>query len=102
MRTSPYVSLQVIVDLIDDELMYTLFYENEEFSSLEYESKLYTEIVKKVLRSRDSGEKYDIYITDIDLSPAVLNMKINKLQSSRYLYFKWEIEANLKKAVLEL
>lgn len=47
MRTSPYVSLQVIVDLIDDELMYTLFYENEEFSSLEYESKLYTEIVKK-------------------------------------------------------
>lgn len=102
MRTSPYVSLQVIVDLIDDEITYTLFYENEEFSSLQYGSKVFPEIVKKVLLSRYSGEKYDIYVTDIDLSPAILNMKINRLQSSRYLYFKWKIEESLKKAALEL
>lgn len=102
MRTSQYVSLQVIVDLIDDQPIYTLFYENEEFSSLQYGSKVCTEVVKKVLLSRGSGEKYDIYVTDIDLSPAILNMKVNSLQSSRYLYFKREIEENLKKAALQL
>jgi len=102
MRTSQYVSLQVIVDLIDDKPIYTLFYENEEFSSLQYGSKIYIEVVKKVLLSRGSGEKYDIYVTDIDLSPTILNMKVNSLQSSRYLYFKREIEENLKKAALQL
>lgn len=102
MRTSQYVSLQVIVDLIDEKPIYTLFYENEEFSSLQYGSKLYEEVVKRVLIGRSSGEKYDIYVTDIDLSPTILGMKTNSLQSSRYLYFKRQIEKNLKKAAMEL
>ena len=99
-RTSDYVSLQVIVDLFEGQPNYTLFYENEEFSSLQYGTKLYTEVVKRVLQSRSSGEKYDIYVTDIDLSPAILNMNVNSLQSSRYLYFKRQIEESLRKAAL--
>lgn len=102
MRTTQYVSLQVIVDLIDDKPVFTLFYEDEEFSSLQYGSKLYSEVVRKVLKNRSSGEIYDIYVTDIDLSPAILNTRINSLQSSRYLYFKRKIEDSLKKATLEL
>ncbi|MCW8901252.1 MAG: class I adenylate cyclase [Gammaproteobacteria bacterium] len=98
-RTSQYVSLQVIVDLINNKPVFTLFYENEEFSSLQYGSRLYIEVVRKVLQSRSSKEKYDIYVTDIDLSPAILNMKVNSLQTSRYLYFKRQVEENLKKAV---
>lgn len=101
MRTSDYVSLQVIVDLFEGQPNYTLFYENEEFSSLEYGAKLYTEVVKRVLLSRGSGEKYDIYVTDIDLSPAILNMEVNSLQTSRYLYFKRQIEESLRKAILQ-
>jgi adenylate cyclase class 1 len=93
------VSLQVIVDLIDDKPIFTLFYENEEFSSLQYGSRLYIEVVQKVLQSRASGEAYDIYVTDIDLSPAIINMSVNSLQSSRYLYYKRQTEDNLKKAV---
>ena len=99
-RTSDYVSLQVIVDLFEGQPNYTLFYENEEFSSLQYGKKLYTEVVKRVLQSRSSGEKYDIYVTDIDLSPAILNMDVNSLQTSRYLYFKRQIEESLRKAEL--
>ena len=102
MRTSQYVSLQVIVDLVDDKPIFTLFYENEEFSSLEYGSKLFSEVVNKVLKSRASGEMYDIYVTDIDLSPAILNVGVNSLQSSRYLYYKRQIEDNLKKAIQQL
>ena len=102
MRTTKYVSLQVIVDLVDNKPTFTLFYENEEFSSLQYGSKLYIEIVRKVLQSRSSGEAYDIYVTDIDLSPAIISMNVNSLQSSRYLYFKRKIEENLKKAASQL
>ena len=102
MRTTQYVSLQVIVDMVEDKPTFTLFYEDEEFSSLQYGSRLYSEVVKKVLESRVSGEAYDIYVTDIDLSPAIINMTVNSLQTSRYLYFKRKIEENLKKAVSEL
>jgi len=102
MRTSQYVSLQVIVDLVDEKPIFTLFYENEEFSSLQYGSRIYLEVVRKVLQNRTSDEIYDIYVTDIDLSPAILNMGVNSVQSSRYLYFKRLIEENLKKAALQL
>lgn len=102
MRTSEYISLQVIVDLVDDKPIYTLFYENEEFSTLEYGSAVCAEVVKKVLKSRGSGESYDIYVTDIDLSPAIINMKGHSLQSSRYLYFKRKVEDNLKLAASKL
>ncbi len=102
MRTSQYVSLQVIVDLLDNEAIYTLFYENEEFSSLQYGDELYLAIVRKVLESRNSDEIYDIYVTDIDLSPAILNIDVNSLQSSRYLFYKRKIEENLKLAVSSL
>ena len=101
-RASHYVSLQVIVDLVDDRPGYTLFYEDEEFSSLQYGSQLYQEVVKRVLQARQSEEHYDIYVTDIDLSPAILNMQVTSLQSSRYLYYKRLIEDNLKKAMTEL
>lgn len=101
-RISHYVSLQVIVDLIDNKPVYTLFYEDEEFSSLQYGSRLYIEVVNRVLQNRKSDETYDIYVTDIDLSPAILNMTVNSLQTSRYLYFKRQIEKNLKTAVLKL
>ena len=100
-RTSQYISLQVIVDLVDHKPIYTLFYENEEFSSLQYGSKLFSEVVQRVLHSRNSGEAYDIYITDIDLSPAIVNMDVSSLQTSRYLYYKKQIEDSLKKASLD-
>lgn len=101
-RISHYVSLQVIVDLIDSKPVFTLFYEDEEFSSLQYGSKLYIEVVRRVLQNRKSDESYDIYVTDIDLSPAILNMTVNSLQTSRYLYFKRQIEENLKTAMSQL
>ena len=101
-RTSRYISLQVIVDLVDGKPVFTLFYENEEFSSLQYGERLYPEVVRRVLQSRQSGEQYDIYVTDIDLSPALINIDVNSLQTSRYLYYKRMIEARLKQALQQL
>ena len=101
-RASKYVSLQVIADLVEDQPVFTLFYENEEFSTLQYGENLYVEVVSKVLQSRESGEKYDIYVTDIDLSPALINIDVSSLQTSRYLFYKRQIEDKLKKAMLQL
>ena len=100
-KTTKYISLQVNVDLIDNKLIFNLFYEDMEFSSLEYGASLYREVVSYVFMKRGSGEKYNIYITDIALSTTILNLSDNGLQTSRYLYFKKKIEDSLKKAVLE-
>ncbi|MFK5915275.1 MAG: class I adenylate cyclase [Woeseiaceae bacterium] len=101
-RTMQYVSLQVLVDMLDGEPIFTIFYQDEEFSSLQYGTQLYNEVVKKVLSCRETDEVYDIYVTDIDLSPIILNMDVSSLQTSRYLYYKRMIEDKLKKAASEL
>ena len=101
-RTSQYVSLQVIADIVESKPVYTLFYENEEFSTLQYGGNLFFEVAKKVFQSRKSGEKYDIYVTDIDLSHAMLNEYIYSIQSSRYLHYKHLIEAELKQALMKI
>jgi len=100
-KTAEYISLQVNVDVIDGMLIYTLYYEDAEFSSLEYGVSLYREVVKYVFSKRESGEKYNIYITDIALSTAILNMSDDSLQTNRYLYFKKKIEDSLKTAIRE-
>jgi len=97
-RPPEFIALQVMVDLADDKPIFTLYYEDEEFSGLQYGSLLYLEVVKRVLESRESGEKYDIYITDVALSVSVINVSVNSLQTSRYLYYKKEIEEKLKLA----
>jgi len=97
-RPSKFIALQIMVDLVDEKPIFTLYYEDEEFSGLQYGSALYLEVVKRVLDSRKSGENYDIYVTDVALSLSVINMSVNSIQTSRYLYYKKEIEEKLKLA----
>jgi adenylate cyclase class 1 len=97
-QVSNYISLQAMVDLVGNKPIYTLFYEDDEFSSLQYGSELYSEIVRRVFSSRGSEETYDIYVTDVALSLSVINMSVNSLQTSRFLYFKKQIEEKLKQA----
>ena len=68
----------------------------------EHGEQLYETVVKKVLAKRSSGKAYDIYITDIDLSPAQLYRDVNSIQTSRYLEFKNHIENQLKRAMLRV
>lgn len=94
-RPSNYVSLQVIGDRVDGEVMFTLYCEGREFSTLEYGEKIYYEVVKHVLSKRSSGAKYPIYITDIDLSKSLLDMDMKFLQTFHFLKYKKEIEDHL-------
>lgn len=101
-RASHYSSLQVIGDLVDGKPHFTLFYDEQEFSMFEYGEQLYEAVVKNVLAKRKAGKAYDIYITDIDLSPALLYREVNSIQTSRYLEFKNQIENQLKRAMLRV
>ena len=98
-RPEKYVSLQVIGDKVDDEVVFTLYCQGREFNSLEYGERLYHEVAKHVLSKRTSGEKYPIYITDLDLSKSLLGMDMKYLQTYHYLKYKKEIEDHLSDAL---
>jgi len=89
---SKYVSLQVIGDKIDGVVVFTIYCEGREFSTLEYGEKIYNEVVTYLLSKRRNGAKYPVYITDIDLSKSLLGMDMKYLQTFHFLKYKKEIE----------
>lgn len=97
-RPSKYVSLQVIGDKIDGKAVFTIYCQDREFSTLEYGEQIYYEVASHVLSKRKSGEKYPIYITDLDLSKSLLDMDMKRLQTFHYLKYKKEIENDLSQA----
>jgi len=94
-QPSKYVSLQVIGDKIGGEVVFSIYCEGQEFTTLEYGEKIYFEVAKHVLSKRKSGSKYPIYITDLDLSKSLLDMDMKHLQTFHYLKYKKEIEDHL-------
>ena len=73
--------------------MYT---EDREYSSLDHGINLFREVAKYVLSRRPSGERYPIYITDLDLAPALLGERASsQFQVIEYLNFKKRIEEKL-------
>ncbi len=98
-RPSKYISLQVIGDKVDGAVIFTIYCEGREFSSLEFGEKLYVEVAKHILNKRRSGAKYPIYITDMDLSKSLLDMDMRYLQTFHYLKYKKEIEHYLSMAL---
>lgn len=96
-RPSKYVSLQVIGDKIEGKEIFTIYCQEREFTTLEYGEQIYYEVASHVLSKRKSGEKYPIYITDLDLSKSLLDMDMRDLQTFHYLKYKKEIEHYLSK-----
>lgn len=94
-QPSKYVSLQVIGDKIGGEVVFSIYCEGQEFTTLEYGEKIYFEVAKHVLSKRKSRAKYPIYITDLDLSKSLLGMDMKHLQTFHYLKYKKEIEDHL-------
>jgi adenylate cyclase class 1 len=75
-----------------------MYCNDEEFSSLDHGKSLFKEVAQFVLRKRSSGKRYPIYITDVDLSPAMLGARrTDKVQAIDYLKYKKRIEEKLNK-----
>ncbi len=91
-----YFNMQVIGDNKDNNTSFTIYCADKEFSSFEHGSDLFLEVAKYVLYLRKDGLRYPIYITDIDLSPALMNQDApNKFQTINFLSYKKRIEEKL-------
>jgi adenylate cyclase class 1 len=102
-RPMHYFNVQVIGDMVDQSAAFTVYCNNEEFSSLDYGKDLFKEVAHFVLRKRASSQRYPIYITDVDLSPNLLGAgRTDKVQAIDYLKYKKRIEEKLNKELARL
>lgn len=89
------VNLQVLVDMADKEMTLRIYDNDREFSTLEYGSKIYREVVQHVLAQRHTDERLPIYVTDIDLSRVMISADSAEIQSIYYFSYKKQIEESL-------
>ncbi len=98
---SGFMDVQVIGDLDDERHgSFSIFCGNREFSALEYGDRLFQEVAGHITRKRSSGSCYPIYITDIDVNPAMLGgSKADGVQTIHFLSYKKRIESLLNEAL---
>ena len=96
-----FLDVQVIGDLDDNRNgTLSIFCGNREFSALEYGENLFHEVACHITERRSSGNHYPIYITDIDVSPAMLDSDgLDGVQSIHFLNYKKRIESLLNEAL---
>ncbi len=95
-----YFRLQVIADAGDRGNDLTIFCEDREFSTLEHGDRLFRRVAEHVLGLRANGERYPIYITDIDVSGlSVTDGRSASPPTVQYLVYKRRIEAQLNLAL---
>lgn len=102
-RHTNYFNVQVIGDMVNQNTAFTVYCNDEEFSSLDHGKSLFKEVAKYVLRKRSGGKKYPIYITGVDLSPTLLGARrADKVQAIDYLKYKKRIEEKLNNELSKL
>jgi adenylate cyclase class 1 len=75
---------------------YSIFCNEREFSSMDSGQDLFSQVTAHILRLRRSGDHYPVYITDIDVPPAVLGADApEQLQTVHFLNYKQKIEDRL-------
>ncbi len=98
-----YFDVQVIAHSVDRRTDYTLYCDHREFSSLQYGEDLYAEFTRHILQRREGGERYPIYITDIDVSRGLLGADPQGgMQTIHYLNYKKRIEDRLNRTLEHL
>lgn len=75
----------------------SIIYDNEEFSSLEWGPDLYTTVAVRILSRRANRGDHPIYITDVDVVPAMDEQQ--RLQTVHYFKYKKAIEERLSDAL---
>ena len=96
-----YMDVQVIGDLESGRGgSFSIFCDNREFSMLEHGKQIFQQVAEHITRKRHSGGRYPIYITDIDLNPAMLGSDIaDGVQTINFLNYKKRIESLLNEAL---
>ena len=96
-----YFNVQVIAEKEgDDEASFKIYCDDQEFSSLEHDSDLFKSVASYVLEQRKGGQRYPIFITDIDLPPSMFNEYASgQVPTVDFLNYKKSIELKLNNAL---
>jgi adenylate cyclase, class 1 len=90
------LSVRITGETVNNGLIYTIYCNEQEFSSLDYGNQVFHAAHQCVLQFRRSKQDYPIHITDIDLPLSAFHIsKPDQLQSIHYLNYKQKIEAKL-------
>ena len=92
--------IQVIGELIDKRPVFTFYCDDVEFSSADWGSDIFNEVAKHILKLRKNNDYYYLYITDLELSPALLGKSSSlQVQTIELLQYKRKIEGKLNKTL---
>lgn len=95
-----FFNIQVIGSPDDQHHSLTIYCENVEFSFIDHGNNLFNVVAEYVISKRAGGQKYPIYITDIDISKGLIGqVDSDKLQTIHYLNYKKRIEDKLNQAI---
>jgi adenylate cyclase, class 1 len=95
-----FFNIQVIGSPDDEHNSLTIFCGDNEFSFIEHGKELFNVVADYVIQQRASGQKYPIYITDIDISRGLMGqVESEQLQTIHYLNYKKRIEDKLNQAI---
>lgn len=96
-----YVHLQVMGERDDrGGATFTLYCEQREYSTLEHGEGLFEAVAADILARRASGLRYPVYITDLELSPALTARQCpGGVQTGTLLQYKRRIEQRLSEAL---
>ena len=99
-----YLSVQVMgAQSGQDATVYSLFCQGHEFSSLEHGEQVFSRVAEYVLARRSEAQRYPIYITDADVTRALLGAdSATPLQTVHFLNYKKTIEKRLNEALQAL
>ena len=103
-RARNYFNVQVIGDAgEDDPSQFTVYCNDVEFPGLEHGDRLFDEVAAFVLKQRQSGSRYPIYITDIDLPRAMFGGEAGgRIQTIHFLNYKKQVEEQLKQSIAQI
>jgi len=96
-----FLNIQAIGDInINEQQYFSFFCDGQEFSSFDYGNGVYQELACYVVKSRASGLRYPIYITDMDLAPQLIEMEGSENKPViQMLKYKQQIEKKLNHAI---
>lgn len=99
-----YFNVQVIAAQDDESRSaFTIYCEEQEFSSVEHGSDLFKEVAAYVVKQRHGGQRYPIFITDLDLPPAMFDdYSGSRAPTADFLNYKKSIESKLNDALQSL
>lgn len=99
-----FINIKAIAELdSEQELRFTIFCNEQEFSTLAYGNDLFKAVASYIIRRRQRGERYPCYITDLDLSLCHETIaQQTGVQLGHYLHLKSELENKLNLALAAL